>query len=614
LEVKEQPGAVRLSCDMCNRIFACLGLATWLAVAAFAQSSTDNLPDQNQQNIQTEPMAQTPTYTVNVVSRTIEAVNYRDRGGSTQIGMKGTDLMPKVDGSAKVSGHTGRLAVDINLHHLKPARDLGAEFLTYVAWAITPEGRPVNLGEVIPKGDGDVSTQLTTSLQTFGLMITAEPYFAVTRPSDTVVVQNEIGPNVKGTIRPIHAKFDLLQRGQYTVNLSAAELPATSADVKKIPLQLLEARNAVSIAQAAGAQQYASDTFRKAEDDLTLAENYYRQKQNQKAIGTAARAATQSAEDARLLTVDRKDQARQAAARQQMEERIRNERDQAELARDRAELARMQAQQEADQRARAESEREAAEAATAQAQQARTAAEQQLQQSELERQQATQQAQQAQLQTQQVEQQSRQQRERLLAQLNQVLQTKDTARGLVANMPDVLFDVDKSTLREPAKVPLAKVAGIIQSYPDLKLEIDGFTDSTGTPEHNEVLSEQRAASVRDFLITQGVPADNVSARGFGESDPIASNATASGRQENRRVELVVSGTAIGQNIGAPAVNGPSTNASGDPGAAARGISGTATAGSTGTATGTGQSTNAAPSTPGTSTVAVPPAAIPKTQP
>jgi hypothetical protein len=153
-----------------------------------------------------------------------------------------------------------------------------------------------------------------------------------------------------------------------------------------------------------------------------------------------------------------------------------------------------------------------------------------------------------------------------LTQLNEVLQTRETARGLVSRMPDVLFATNRATLRPDAKIKLAKVAGIIMAYPDLKLEIDGFTDSTGTAQYNEVLSNQRAAAVRDFLITQGVPVNNVIARGYGQSDPIASNATPQGRQQNRRVELVVSGNAIGTAIQpATTTSGEATSASGTTG-------------------------------------------------
>jgi outer membrane protein OmpA-like peptidoglycan-associated protein len=190
----------------------------------------------------------------------------------------------------------------------------------------------------------------------------------------------------------------------------------------------------------------------------------------------------------------------------------------------------------------------------------------------------------------QAQQQAEQQRQRLLAQLNQVLQTRDTARGLIVNMSDVLFDLNKATLRPGAKLRLAKVAGIILAYPDLKLQVDGFTDSTGTPEYNQELSEKRAQSVRDFLVSQGVSMDNVVTRGFGPSNPVASNATASGRQMNRRVELVVSGTAIGTTLAPGGGGTPGTSSVGTMGAT--GATGT----TSGSPVGTGVSGSATPTT------------------
>ncbi len=586
---------------MRSRLLSFLLAAVLTSIAALAQPSTSDPaqtsvappPSQTDQQIQTEPMAETPVYRVNVVERTARAVDYRGHG-SSKINMHGTALAPDVTGDAQVKSHTGRFAIDLSLHHLRPAREIGPIYLTYVLWGITPEGRAVNLGEVVPNDDHNADLQITTALQAFALIVTAEPYFAVTRPSDLVVAENLIPDDIKGWPRPVEAKFEALERNSYSVRLNPEDLPATHAD-RKTPLSLLEARNAVAIANATGADQYASDTMRKANDDLGRAEDYYRRKQSTSAINTVARAASQAAEDARLLTINRKQQEAETAARNRLQQRIATARSEAEAAQERAELARMQARQEADQRVRAEQERQAAErdaemarqerAAAQQelqaAQQARAEAEQQREQLAQQAQSAQQQAQQAQLQAQQAEQarqqaeqQAQQQRARLLAQLNEVLQTRETARGLVSRMPDVLFALNKATLRPDAKIKLAKVAGIIAAYPDLKLEIDGYTDSTGTVQYNERLSQERAATVRDFLASQGVPANNVVARGFGESNPIGSNSTAQGRQLNRRVELVVSGNVIGVTTQPSTTTtvgeaGASTNTGGTSGVAAQ---------------------------------------------
>jgi outer membrane protein OmpA-like peptidoglycan-associated protein len=533
-----------------------------------ADQPASNQQNVNQQNnVDTQPNGQF-VYRVTVVQRTTEAVDYHDRGGTTQIDFKGTSLMPAVDGNAKVTGHTGRLAIDATLRHLAPPRSFGPEYLTYVLWAITPEGRALNLGEVRPNDDGNSKIQVTSGLQEFGMIITAEPYFAVTRPSDLVVAENIVRQDTAGGNHPISAKFDLLQKGQYTINLNPEQLPATTED-KRVPLELLEAENAIAIAQATGADQYAADTLGKAKAYLAQGQDYLRRKQSIVPIGAVARAATQAAEDARLLTLQKKQEEATEAERQRARDRIQQAQSTAESESARADAARLDAQRQKEQRELADQERQAAEQARIQAEQAaqqaaqdKAAAEQQLQQSEEQRQAAlqqqqalSQQADQARLQAQQADaarlqaiQQAEAQRQRLLTQLNQVLQTRDSARGLIVSMSDVLFDFNQATLKPGAKLRLAKVSGIILAYPDLKLEIDGFTDNKGTPEYNIGLSDRRAKAVQAFLVTQGVGPDTVSTRGYGESNPVASNATASGRQQNRRVELVVSGNAIGSSV------------------------------------------------------------------
>jgi outer membrane protein OmpA-like peptidoglycan-associated protein len=531
--------------------------------------------DQNSSS-QNGNSGQIPTYRVTVVERTTEAVDYRDRGGTTQVDFKGTTLTPKITGTGKVTGHTGRLAIDANVHGLQPPRTFGAEYLTYVLWAITPEGRATNLGEMIPNDDGNSRVQVTSGLQVFGMIVTAEPYFAVTRPSNLVVAENIVRNDTAGGIHPINTKFDLIEKGQYTQHLTPDQLPATTAD-KKIPLQLLEAENAIAIATAAGADQYAVDTLGKAKAFLAQGQDYYRRKQGITPIGAVARAAAQSAEDARLLTIQKKQEEASAAEKQRSLDRIQAAQTEAEQQSARAAAAQDDARRSAEKQALADQERQAAEQAKLEAEQAaqqaaqdRAAAQQQLQASQQQQQALSAQADQARLQAQQADQarmqadqarmqavqQAEQQRQRLLTQLNQVLQTRDSARGLIVNMSDVLFDLNKATLRSGAKLRLAKVAGIILAYPDLRLEIDGFTDNTGSAGYNQQLSEKRAAAVQEFLVSQGVTSNNVNTKGFGRENPVATNATAAGRQMNRRVELVVSGSSIGRSI-TPDTNGVS---------------------------------------------------------
>ncbi len=549
-----------------NVLFLLLGLM--LSVAVFAQDnsappssqpSQSQSPEQNAAPAEKEPIT---VFRVNVFARTTKAVNYRHRGGSTIVDFRGTDLMPEVGGHAKVDGKVGRLAISAELTHLRPARDFGGQYLTYVLWAITPEGRAVNLGEVLPGESGKSKISVTTDLQAFGMIVTAEPYYSVTHPSNQVVAENIVRQETKGFEQPIDTRFDVLEGNQYIIDVPAEQLPATQAD-NNVPLDLLEARNAVAIAKAAGAEEYAAPSLAKAVDMLNRAEDYLQRKQGRTPIGTAARGATQMAEDARVLTLRRKEQERLAAERRARQEAQEKAEADARAAQERA--AQAQAQSDEDARRRAEAERAQAEAerarteaqenqatslaaqeqAQAQADTARQAAEDSERQKE-EAQRATQEAERARA---EAVRQKEEMRARLLAQLNQVLQTRDTARGLVVNMPDVLFDFNKYTLKSAARERLARVSGIVLAYPDLKLEIEGHTDSIGSDEYNQTLSEKRAASVRDYLVSSGVSISNVVARGMGKSEPVADNRSAAGRKLNRRVEMIVSGDVIGARIG-----------------------------------------------------------------
>lgn len=528
---------------------------------------------QSRENLANQENSQTPVFRVNVYARSANAVNYRNRGGSTTVDFRGTELMPTVTGHAKIDGKAGRLVVNADLDHMQPATTVGAQYLTYVLWAVTPEGRAVNLGEVLPSGNGRDKITVTTDLQAFGLIVTAEPYFAVTHPSDKVVAQNVIPTDVKGFEEPIDAKFDVLEGKEYTIDVPAEQLPSAQAQ-PDVPLDLLEARNAVAIAKAAGAQQYANDSVQKAEDMLQRAEDYYQRKQGRTPIGTAARGATQMAEDARVLTLRKKEAEREEAARRAAAEAQAKAQADAESAKRNAEQAQAQANEDARKRAEAEQARAEAEqqqaALQAQQQQAQAQlaaarnaaddaqrkaqeAQNQMAQAEQERQQAEMQSKQAQQQAQEAIRQKEEMRARLLAQLNQVLQTRDTARGLIVNMPDVLFDFNKYTLKPEARERLAKVSGIIEAYPGLRLQVEGHTDSIGSDEYNLHLSEKRADSVRAYLVSNGVRPDSVTAEGFGKADPIADNATAAGRKLNRRVDMIVSGDVIGTQLNAPSI-------------------------------------------------------------
>jgi outer membrane protein OmpA-like peptidoglycan-associated protein len=525
-----------------------------LAQDAPAPPAADSASQQNpadstvQQNPPVENPDQRPVFRVTVYGRTTKAVNYRHRGGSTIVDFRGTDLMPEVGGHAKVDGRVGRLDISAELTHLQPPTKFGGQYLTYVLWAITPEGRAANLGEIVPNGDGKSKIDVTTDLQAFGLIVTAEPYFAVVYPSNVVIAENIVRQETKGFEEPIDARFDVLEGGQYIIDVPSGQLPSSQAG-PNVPLDLLEARNAVAIAKAAGAKQYAPESLAKAEEMLARSEDYLVRKQGRTPIGTAARGAAQTAEDARVLTLRQKEKERLAADQRRMqEEREKAEADARAAQAQSEEDARRRAQAESEanaasaqseentrRRAQAEADREAAEKGRAEAEQQQAAAQTAAQESERQRQEAV--------------RQKEEMRARLLAQLNQVLQTRDSARGLIVNMPDVLFDTGQYSLKPAARERLARISGIVLAYPDLKLEIEGHTDSIGGDEYNQRLSEKRAASVRDYLVNSGVSINNTVARGLGKSEPVADNKTATGRKLNRRVEMIVSGDVIGNVVG-----------------------------------------------------------------
>lgn len=510
-----------------------------LGAFSVAMAQVPNPTETNQPVNAKGPM---PSYQVTVVSRSIKAVNFHHRQGSTVVGLQGTALEPAARGEARVESNTGATRLKIHVEKMLLPWSVGEGFLTYVVWAITPEGRAENLGELMLDGD-HANLTTATDLQTFGLVVTAEPYYAVTQPSDVVVMEGIIKPDTTGTITPIDAKYELLPRGMYLAKLPAGDRVRLN-EAKDIPIDLLEARQAMAIARSAQAAKYAPDTLHKAEVDLRNAEAFLRSHGSTKKIQTLARNVTQLAEDARLISDKRMEEEKleaqrraakdQLAAAKSAAEKEARERALAEankrLAEEQARNAQLKAEREEDER------REAERAKTeAQAEQARlrTAA----QKAEIEARYANEARQKA-------EQERRKAREELRRELNTVLETRETARGLIMSMPDVLFDFGKYTLRQGAREKLAKISGILLSHPDLKIEVDGYTDNIGSESFNQTLSDERAESVRTYLVDQGVASDHITARGFGESDPVADNSTAVGRQKNRRVELVVNGESI----------------------------------------------------------------------
>lgn len=463
------------------------------------------------------------------VTKTVTAVGYEVGAGGTKVNLIPTDLMPGATGDAKVEikSKAATASVEVNVKGLKTPSSLGAEFLTYVVWVVTPEGRTGNTGELLLNQNGDGKLGATTPAQTFSIIITAEPYFAVRMPSEMVVMQSEARKGTKGRIFPV-SEYKLMKRAQYQ---KLGNPLALTPDLKAAPLEMYEARNAVDIAKSHQADKYAPEIFSKSEASLKMAENAVTSKAQRTNIMSLARQTAQFAEDARALSVQR-----------QEAERIENER----LA------AAAKAKAEAEEKAAAEAA-EAKRIADAKAAEAKRKADAELaaQQAKADAEIAAQEAarKQAEEQKAQAEREKAELRAKLLDQFNRVLPTTDTSRGLVVNMGDVLFDTGKANLRTQAQIALAKLAGIVLNYPTLRLVVEGYTDSTGTPEFNQTLSEKRAGGVMSYLVGQGLDGGSLSAQGFGENNPVADNNTAAGRQKNRRVEIVVSGEVIGTAIG-----------------------------------------------------------------
>jgi len=559
-----------------------------------------------------------PIYRVTVTSRTAKAISYQHRSGSTNIDFQGTDLLPSARGKARVASKQGRIAIEVEFDGLEPATQNGAEYLTYVLWAITPEGRTANLGEVLLNGTKS-KLDVTTELQVFGLIVTAEPYYAVSQPSDLVVMENMVRTDTVGKVETIDAKYELLQRGQYQ---RLANPLALKLDQKQ-PLELYEARNAVQIARSIGADKFAPETFQKAEKSLSEAEAYQTRHAGRKPVAMTAREAVQMAEDSRVIAVKRQeDEAVNAARLRSLEReanaengraaavsetdrvtreaeaaRIKGQADTDRLTRE-AEAARIKGQADTDRLTREKDAQAAASladadkvkrendarmmvvandadrmrrendarmsAAASDADQLKTQnqaretaaaneADRLKRENDLQRDASQAELDSAAKQTALLQAEKAELRVNLLAQFNAILQTRDTARGLIVNMSDVLFDTGKYSLRPAAREKLAKLAGIVSGHPGLRLAVEGYTDSVGGDDYNQQLSEHRSDGVRDYLTQQGMAGSSVTAKGFGKTQPVASNDTAEGRQQNRRVELVISGEVIGTTIGTPIV-------------------------------------------------------------
>jgi len=521
-------------------------LAAVMALGAAAQAQTQTQAPADESN-------PTPTYRINVVSRTTRAVSYRHHSGSTKVDFQGTNLMPAAAGEAKVNSKRGTMKIEAEFSGLDRPSSFGNEYLTYVLWAISPEGRPVNIGEVLVGDNHRSKLDVTTDLQAFAMIVTAEPYFAVRRPSNVVILENAVRSDTRGATEDVDAKYELIDRGGYIPTGYKFDPVVLSAD---LPLEFYEARNALRVAQSAGAEQYAAESYGKAVHQMIEVDALASTKhENKKTLISLSREVVQTSEDAREIAVkhideERTEAERNAAAGREASAKARaDEETQRRVSAEIGAADAVNRRNEAD-RQNLEAQAAAQRAADAQAgaETARNAAQQQQQAAEADSDRNRAAAASSDAQLQQAVRDREDLRARLLQQFNVILETRDTARGLVVNMSDVLFDTGKYTLRPLAREKLAKISGIVLAYPSLRLAVEGNTDSVGTEAFNQTLSEQRAEGVRSFLTQQGVPESSTTATGFGKTRPIASNDTSEGRQQNRRVELIVSGEVIGTKI------------------------------------------------------------------
>ncbi len=458
-----------------QKIFGCTSLLC-LAALAFTR------PLRGQQALSVAHEKHVPIYRLDVVGRTIPAMNYLVRATATHLQFQGTPLAATARGEASIYMRNGVTHIAARFTGLVPANELGPLDMTYVLWAITPSGVPHNLGEV-ELLHGVARLRTATNLQAFGLVVTAEPDFAVNRPSNTVVLQNAPTPRTTGAEEQVRAHYHLLLRAHY-LRQAATRPPAIPVSLAA-PLDYFEAENALRIARWAGAPRYAHSLYAKAQAEFDQARLYVRHRAGLRPVGMMARAAVQTAEDARLLSLRRQRQIK---------------------------LRRQTRQQEAALRAASlRAARAKSQVVAVRYQQARL-------------------------------------RARLRRQLQMMMATRATARGLIMNMPGLLFASGSARLTPAAKIKLAKVAGALAGYPGLWLTIRGYTDDSGSPEMNRRLSFDRAAAVQEFLIQQGVSPARIQARGEGDADPIASNRTARGREQNRRVEILLSGGMMARTI------------------------------------------------------------------
>jgi outer membrane protein OmpA-like peptidoglycan-associated protein len=495
----------------------------------------------------------------------LAAVQYPE-GSSVDVKFAASNRVAPAQAEASIKFKSGQARIEIEYKNLPPAILFGGDVTSYVVWTVARDGHAENIGELAvrdPKGDGE----FRSSLKEFGLLVTAEPYPLVWKPSDLVCFTS-LAPPVKKA-RSTMATVPGLVSAAVPGNQQIGGMRYTGAE----PLEVVQAQAVLDQARHMGAEKYAPDAIRDAGITLAQATNSFNAGKKKQGIDFAGRSLTLSstalrdterrlaeeaaaaAEAKRVAEMQALEQSKQQAQQQAAaaEQQAMAAREQALAAREQAlqaqqQLATLQQQaQQAQQEAAAAEQRaaaaglsaEAADAARRDAEEARKRAESLT--AEVAAQAAVLESQKAKLQA----ENDRLMKERndlaakLTNALSTVAQITTTARGVVVNLPDILFDINKATLKSDAQVALAKLAGIVSLFPNINLRIEGYTDSTGSDELNDRLSRDRAASVRSFLVSQGIGGDRMTTEGYGKRYPIADNSTVQGRAKNRRVEIIL---------------------------------------------------------------------------
>ena len=413
----------------------------------------------------------------------ISMFSYED-GPKSDLFLRGTPIAANASGAVEVEYQDGNARIDTKVAGLPAPTSLGP-YTGYVLWALTPDGRAANLGVLTGVEGGKGELETTYGAPQFALIVTAEPHFAVTVPSTMISLFN-VADDVKGAETKVST---LVERADYS------KLTTLAGD-EQDPLEILQARYSVAIAQGAGADRYAAQSYSTATQKLSEAQTTWAKGRRFRDDAAAlAREATLAGEDAtrasKIAAVD-------AAAEAERQTAVAAERERAQTE------ARAAAE-----RAEAEAQAAAGAASTAATEAANRAA-----------------------------------RADLLQRLNAALPTRETERGMVSEIGGVQFATGRAELSAAARESLSRFAGAVASYPDIEFSVEGHTDNTGSVATNEELSVRRALSVRDYLISQGIGVARIDARGFAATQPIADNATADGRARNRRVEIVLTGGAL----------------------------------------------------------------------